>query len=364
LQIRRAILLAEADQWDEADQALQIVDDAQPQLADLVRRAYGDREHHNGSVADDRDTARLRPGWARERLELRLAEKRGDFELAGRVRESSGARDSELVKRTTTMTLCFVVPCALGLLVLCVWLLRNRPEIVPGSVAIPPPWSWERGFAILARSAFAGLAISTLLYVASTSFDLELLTVWTTFFASIPMMWWILHYLVEPSRLGLIEVFGFAVSARGIAGWIGLVLAVIAIDQLGTAVITVALRAAGVEPHWSEFVQESFVFGSTPFATLSFIDGAVWAPLFEEVGCRGLLYLTIRRRLGSKGAALFSAMLFGAVHLYSLPGFLSVCWSGVVYALAVEKCRSLLPAMSAHAFNNAFALGAAWLFYR
>ncbi len=364
LQIRRAVLLAEADQWDEADQALQIVDDEQPVLADLVRRAYGDRERMHGPVADDRDAAKLRPGWVRDRLELRLAEKRGDVDLVERMRSSAAARGDVLRKRTTAMTLLFAVPCALGLLVLCAWLLLNRPEITTGSVAIPPPWSWERGFAILVRSAFAGLGISTLLYIASSSFDAELMTVWTTLIASIPMMWWILHYLVEPSRLTLVDVFGLGVGARQILGWTGVILSVIAIDQLGTAVITVALRAAGIEPHWSEFVQESFIFGSTPFAALSFIDGAVWAPLFEEIGCRGLLYLTIRRRLGPTGAALLSAMLFGAVHLYSLPGLLSVCWSGVVYALAVERCRSLLPAISAHAFNNAFALGGSWLFYR
>jgi membrane protease YdiL (CAAX protease family) len=363
LQVRRAILLAEAGSADEADRALQLVEDAEPALCDLVRRAYGERER-NVTPAVDQDAARLNPGWVRTRLELRLAERRGDTHLVDQMREVDAERGGVLRRRATFLALLYCVPCILGLVILCAWLLRDRPEITIGTVAIPPPWSWERGFAILVRSAFAGLAISMLLLIAGSSLELEFVSAWTTLVASIPMMWWIRHYLAMPGKISLSHMLGLVPSGRDVFASIGLALAVIAVDQLGSSVISVALSAAGIDAHWAEFAQEHFVFGSTPYAAMRFVDAAVWAPIFEEIGCRGLLYLTIRRRLGPGGAAIVSAALFGAVHLYSLPGLLSVCWSGVVYAVAVERTRSLWPAMAAHAFNNACVLSGAWLFYR
>ena len=41
------------------------------------------------------------------------------------------------------------------------------------------------------------------------------------------------------------------------------------------------------------------------------IDGVVWAPIFEELAFRGLLYPTLRLRLPPWLAALLSAALFG-----------------------------------------------------
>lgn len=364
LQVRRAILLAEAGHWDEADRALQTVDDDQPELSDLVRRAYGEPERSAGAAAVDQSATRLREGWVRDRLELRLAERRGDTELVERLRAAQTARSDMWRGRATTLMLLFAVPCVAGLVILCVWLLMNRPTLPVGSATIPPLWSWERGFAILVRAAFVGIAISALLIVAGSALEIEIVGVWTTLIASLPMMWWIRHYLTQPTGLSMSRVFGLLPVSRNALAWIGLMLAVIAVDQLGASVITVAMQALGVQFHWSELAQENLIWGSTPFAMLRFVDGAVWAPIFEEIGCRGLLYMTIRKRLGPSGAALVSASLFGAVHLYSLPGLLSVCWSGIVFAVAVERCKSLVPGMVAHGFNNAIALGGAMMFYR
>jgi len=82
----------------------------------------------------------------------------------------------------------------------------------------------------------------------------------------------------------------------------------------------------------------------------------VWAGVFEEVTCRGVLYLSLRRRFGVLFSAALSAAVFGGLHFYSAFGFVCVSVFGFVQALAVERTRSLLPAILAHAATNFFLL--------
>ena len=50
------------------------------------------------------------------------------------------------------------------------------------------------------------------------------------------------------------------------------------------------------------------------------------------------------------------ALFFGAVHLYSLGGFIEVAYAGLVYAIAYERTRSLVPCVAVHAACNGAAL--------
>jgi membrane protease YdiL (CAAX protease family) len=78
----------------------------------------------------------------------------------------------------------------------------------------------------------------------------------------------------------------------------------------------------------------------------------IFAPLFEELAFRGLLFAILRRKFRFMPAALISAVIFGVAHGYGLVGLLSVCWSGVLWAWTYEKTGSLLPGILAHAINN------------
>ncbi len=50
--------------------------------------------------------------------------------------------------------------------------------------------------------------------------------------------------------------------------------------------------------------------------------------------------------------ALFSAGIFAIAHGYGLIGFVSVLWSGLLWAWLYEKTGSLWPGILAHAINN------------
>ena len=88
-----------------------------------------------------------------------------------------------------------------------------------------------------------------------------------------------------------------------------------------------------------------------PIALVGFIPFSLF--LFAWLGpFRGVLYATLRLRLGPAPATLVSAALFALAHGYGVVGFVSVFVSGVLWALAYERTRSLLPGMLAHAVSN------------
>ena len=72
----------------------------------------------------------------------------------------------------------------------------------------------------------------------------------------------------------------------------------------------------------------------------------------QERVFRGVLYATLRLRLRTAPATLVSAAIFALAHGYGVVGFVSVFASGVLWALAYERTRSLLPGMLAHAASN------------
>lgn len=82
-----------------------------------------------------------------------------------------------------------------------------------------------------------------------------------------------------------------------------------------------------------------------------------WAPLVEEILFRGALYRSIRVRLGRWGAIPITAMLFGAIHPYSLSGLIGVAGAGMVFGLLREWRGSLVAPMTAHFLNNALLTG-------
>ena len=87
------------------------------------------------------------------------------------------------------------------------------------------------------------------------------------------------------------------------------------------------------------------------------LEFVVYAPVLEEIAFRGILFGTLRRKFSFAPAAFIGALVFAVAHGYGWIGFLSVLWSGVVWAWGYEKTGSLLPGMLAHALNNLLVSG-------
>lgn len=230
------------------------------------------------------------------------------------------------------------------------------------------PWSASLGWAVIIRADFWNRLYFFSLHKFGIAFDhpswLSPFYTWGTVIASLPMLWLIYRHLGSGSRAGVAKIFGIDLASVRSAGIARLATAAVAIDFMGITAIGWGLYWLGVSGVWSEGLDEALIFGTAIEATMSSLDYVVWTPLFEEILFRGLLFFTLRRRMGGVQAAASSSLLFGIVHFYSLPGFLMTCWSGFVWAMVFERGRSLMPAIFAHSLYNVMFVLATLLVYR
>jgi membrane protease YdiL (CAAX protease family) len=95
----------------------------------------------------------------------------------------------------------------------------------------------------------------------------------------------------------------------------------------------------------------------TATAILGGFAAVVCAPVVEEIFFRGLLYRSLRNRMGIVRAAVLAGILFGAAHattypLHSLPPKMVF---GVVACLVYEYSGSLYPCIALHSFVDGAA---------
>ncbi len=89
---------------------------------------------------------------------------------------------------------------------------------------------------------------------------------------------------------------------------------------------------------------------------LGILYGCLLAPLIEELVFRGFLFSAFANRWPVPRAALFSSLIFAAVHGYSWSGFVTVTAYGMLFCGLFRRTGSLWPGMIAHALINMFLL--------
>ncbi len=247
--------------------------------------------------------------------------------------------------------------------------VRVFPELIRGAPA-GPPWSLEDGIGVFVRGDFWNrLYFVVLSWLWSPPFGPALadsplgsiLQTWGTLLASLPLLWLIHRHLLAPHRRSPAKTFGLN---TGLRATLAVGVSAIAIDLVGTHALGWATWGLGVGSSWAEGFDESLVWGTNLDALLTTADYVLWAPAMEELAFRGVLYYSLRHRLGPMAAALATAGFFAGLHFYSLPGFLMTAWSGLVWALAFERLRSLLPGIGAHAVYNVLYVAGLVLLYR
>lgn len=332
-------------------------------LRDAVRFAYSG-DAGNASVADIFYGVRLFPlGWAADRIDLRVSQR-----LGYRDRERSVQRRLLANGRRWRDRVLLLVAAVVGVLVLGAWFWwRGVPNRTHAwyAAALHRPWSAGEGFAVLVRVGLLGMLISAALHIfAGAYFQPGVFMLWSTLFASLPMVWLTHRWLLRPRGWSFATAFGLTLRGMPWTNVIKFALAILSLEWAGTLVIAWLGWQFGLTAHWSAGLQERAIFGPWQTAALGGVNLVLWAPLFEELGFRGLVYGSLRARLNPRAAIVASAVLFSALHLYSMIGFLSVFWSGVVLAYSYERFRSLLPGMLVHSTGNLLAMNTVLLFYR
>ncbi|MEJ2509093.1 MAG: type II CAAX endopeptidase family protein [Gammaproteobacteria bacterium] len=363
---RLLVTLAETGRRTQLVQELGRLDDSPEQevLGDAIRYAYG-LGPVDATPEEIRYGVELLPlGWAADRLKLRIAEKAGDARAVAHIERRLDARGARARERLLWLAALIGAVLFAG-----AWMwwrggVRARPA---GWDAGGPaaPWGLGEGYAVIVRAGLLGL-IGLILFsqFAHSYFRPGVLASWATLFASLPMLWLIYRRLLRPYGRRFAQSFGLTLRGVGVLRLSKITLALLALEWCGSLCIAWLGWKVGLEAHWSEGIYERAIFGPWQTTLLGGINAVLWAPLFEEIGFRGLLFPTIRARFGVWPGIAISAVIFASLHLYSAAGFLAVLWSGLVLAWAYERYRSLVPGMIVHAAGNLLAVSTVVLFYR
>lgn len=310
--------------------------------------------------------ALLPPGWFRDRLAIRLAARAGDDELAQAVRGALEARAGRLLARLRGLAAAEAAVLVAGAVALVMVVVAGsarpgrgvgglRPMRI-GSAALPPPWRGRAGVVVLLHGgALGALAIAAFqllpLIVPARPFA-RIAVATATNLAFVPLLVLARRRLLVPAGLGFGAGLGLVPSRRAVIPLAGVLLVLLAAGQAGEWALGWAGRALDLSAHWTEWFDRDLAWGTTPVVALELFDTVVLTPVVEEILFRGLLFATLRTRLGLGASAVLSAAIFAVAHGYGVLGFAAVFWSGVLWAVAYEKTGSLLPSIAAHAVDN------------
>ena len=327
-----------------------------PLFSQWIEAAYGtqvlSREQALELQASLAET--LPAGWFYNRLAARLAERTGDQSLLATIERQTEIQGRRLQDRSNGL-LAFEFACLiLGSIVLVrVIRLRSRQADpirlhVPG---VPPPWPAGIGTAVLLRGGALGALITTVFLTIPPVEHASLRTLAIPL-ANLPLLALAYVHLLRPVGLDFGSGFGLRIERAKLGRLTGAVLATVAAGLWGEWLIGRAIDWWDMSNHWTEWFDGNLVWASGSVLAVSLLEYVVFAPIFEEIAFRGLLYAILRRRLSFAPAALLSASVFALAHGYGLIGFVSVLWSGFLWAWIYEKTGSLIPGMIAHAMNN------------
>jgi membrane protease YdiL (CAAX protease family) len=352
-ELNRAILLAESGDTDRAEEAIaRWKEQGEPALrmANWVSAAYlgapPGAEAGQALIAEIRDD--LEPGWFTDTLTGRIAARIGDASTRSRAEAAIVARGRVLELRLRLLMALVIALLVAGTVALA-WMLARRSLRRVAGAPLPPDWSTADGYALFVRTLGAPQAIIVAFYFffpRASPFESAL-----TMAADLPVFWWIAHYL-RGRESSMPAAFGL-VPRRG--EWprlFGVTLILIALALIGDTLIDTAGALIGLKAHWADGFSEDLLWDPRWAFVGNALDATVWAPIVEELTFRGLLYATLRTRLGVWPAAFLSAAIFALPHGYAAAGSLSVLVSGVLWAWSYERTRSLLPGLLAHSANN------------
>ena len=146
------------------------------------------------------------------------------------------------------------------------------------------------------------------------------------------------------------------------------IFAIIPVFLIGIFTCAAILKASG----WHNLIQSNFSSGlqdavqlmmtsrDIPLLIALTISAVIIAPLAEEIIFRGYIYPVAKRYSEKWFAALFSAMLFGVVHM-NLLGLPMLILIGLALVVIYEKTGSIWPCILCHMAFNGFSIGIIFL---
>ncbi len=153
--------------------------------------------------------------------------------------------------------------------------------------------------------------------------------------------------------VALVRAPASALGLRGAsAGWMVRALVALPVFLVLGQLWGLGLEQAGVSLEEQELVGLLRELSGTWAGALALAYALVGAPVFEELLFRGLGLAALRPRLGTAGAALLTALLFGVLHGADPQAVPPLFALGLGLAWLRLRSGSLLPPLLLHAANN------------
>ncbi len=308
-------------------------------------------------------------------LQARLAEEvPGNwfyFQLAGRLASQSGDHalrehlhhqfqqltDSELWKWRTLV----IVECTVGgigflylVYMFMMWFKRRAVQSVDMFNQRISPWTFQEGIAVLVRGG--ALSIVFIVLVAVVPLGVNILEDYGSLLLYLPTVGLALVLLRRSTHQSFLEVLGCHDVSQRLISFFPIIMSVIALGIMGDWLIMLGGDTLAISTHWTEWFLPQLVWGSQVELLKTTIEVVVLAPIFEEIIFRGIVYSTLRTKFGFPVSMIVSAGIFAVAHGYGVVAFLSVFWSGMLWAWMYERTGSVVPGICVHAVNNALVV--------
>jgi len=214
----------------------------------------------------------------------------------------------------------------------------------------PAPWSFNEGLALLARGG--ALSIFLIVILAVVPYGMAILEDYGSFLLYLPTVLLASVWLYRSKNASFLEVLGCKNLFQRFKSSLPILMSVMALGLIGDWLIILGGAAFQISVHWTEWFIPQLVWGSQAELLETTIEVAVVAPIFEELIFRGIVFSTLRAKFGFTASMFGSAMVFALAHGYGPIAFLTVFWSGLLWAWLYERTGSVIPGMCAHAVNN------------
>lgn len=224
------------------------------------------------------------------------------------------------------------------------------------------PWTLREGTAVLARGGALTIVIMGL--VALMPHGPGILEDYGIALLYLPPVILASMLLCRPRQRSLLKIVGCGNLWHHLRSSLPLIFMVVAMGFAGDWLIVIVGDTFQSTVHWTEWFIPQLVWGSHMDLLKTTIEFVVLAPLFEELIFRGILFTSLRRKFSFSISMVASGLVFALAHGYGLIAFLTVLWSGCLWAWAYERTGSVIPGTIAHAVNNGVVVYSLVAFFR
>ena len=334
----------------------------------LLEAGYvpGEAEPADNDVLQARLAEEVPTNWFYFQLAQRLAGQSGDRTLQTHLQSQLYQLTDLSLWKWRMLLVCEMVFIGVGLVFfLCLGFARLTGRVLQRNTDREErrvPWTFREGIAVLARGG--ALTIVLMGMAALMPDGPGILEDYGVLLLYLPSIILSSVLLCRPRKCSLLQVVGCSNVWQQLKSGLPLVFMVVSLGIVGDWLIVMGGEALHTSVHWTEWFVPQLVWGSRMELVKTSMEFVLLAPVFEELIFRGILFTTLRTKFGFSTSIVVSGFIFALAHGYGVIAFLSVLWSGCLWAWAYERTGSVIPGMVAHAVNNGLVVYSLVAFFR